>query len=114
MLKQLTSYTNGFFNEDAKIIYLRLSTGCVVRIKRRLADDHFVEDDPDRPPVAGLGVPLLQQDLWRDVVGRAHQRVRHAALQLLPSSPLQWLHPVGHVGARAAPVLQVLHVDWVH
>ena len=28
-----------------------------------LADEHLVEDDPDAPPVALLGIPLAQQDL---------------------------------------------------
>ena len=94
--------------------HLGLSSSRGLCVERRLSDDHLVQNDPHGPPVAGLGVALLQKDFRRDVVGRSYERVRHAALQLLPAPPLERLHPVGHVRTRAAAVLQVLEVGRVH
>mmetsp|Transcript_2837 Transcript_2837/g.7097 ORF Transcript_2837/g.7097 Transcript_2837/m.7097 type:complete len:225 (-) Transcript_2837:551-1225(-) len=46
----------------------------VVAVKGRVADEHLVDDDAERPPVAVLVVPDLEEDLRCHVVGRAHRR----------------------------------------
>lgn len=42
--------------------------GVVVR-EGRVARVHFVNQDPEGPPVDGLGVAFVKQNLWRDVLG---------------------------------------------
>ena len=39
-------------------------------------DEHLVHDDAQRPPVALVPIALLHEDLGRNVVRRAHGRVR--------------------------------------
>lgn len=41
----------------------------------RLTDEHFIHDDPQRPPVAQLVVSRLHEDLRSDVVRRAHRGI---------------------------------------
>ena len=37
----------------------------------RVADEALEHDGTKRPPVALVAVPLLHEDFWRNVVGRA-------------------------------------------
>ena len=59
-----------FAGED----HLINSHGIVVH-KRRLAGEHLIHQDAKRPPVDALSVALIQKHLWRDVLGRAAQRI---------------------------------------
>ena len=43
----------------------------VLAVEGRLADEHLVEKDPEGPPVNGLAVRLIVNDLGRDVVRRS-------------------------------------------
>lgn len=59
----------------------------VVRVlgaKRRVPDQTFKHDRAQRPPVALLAVPLLEEDLGRDVIRRADRRVGEFAPVRLP------------------------------
>jgi len=40
-----------------------------------LANDHLVDEDTEGPPIDGLAVALVEQDLRRDVLGRSAERV---------------------------------------
>ena len=44
--------------------------------RRPRTDEHLVHDDAQRPPVALVPIALLHEDLGRNVVRRAHGRVR--------------------------------------
>ena len=101
-------------NNEVRSFYLSLSNVGFFVIKRRRADDHFIEDDPDGPPVAGLSVALLHQDFRGDVIRRSDQRMSHAASQLFSASPFERFHAVGNVRTGAASVLQIFHVDGIH
>mmetsp|Transcript_4129 Transcript_4129/g.10718 ORF Transcript_4129/g.10718 Transcript_4129/m.10718 type:complete len:289 (+) Transcript_4129:310-1176(+) len=52
-----------------------------VRVEGRVSDDHLVQDDAERPPVALEAVARLQQHLGRHVIRSAHSRphLRRAA-----------------------------------
>lgn len=56
-----------------------------------------------------------EKDLWRDVVGRPHQRVCQAALVLPSLPPLQGLEPVGAAAVgRVLPLLAEVHAVLPH
>mmetsp|Transcript_4360 Transcript_4360/g.11304 ORF Transcript_4360/g.11304 Transcript_4360/m.11304 type:complete len:212 (+) Transcript_4360:158-793(+) len=46
----------------------------VLVVKRRVARQHFVDEDAERPPVHRLSVPFGLDDLGREVLGCATQR----------------------------------------
>mmetsp|Transcript_4405 Transcript_4405/g.16062 ORF Transcript_4405/g.16062 Transcript_4405/m.16062 type:complete len:287 (-) Transcript_4405:489-1349(-) len=54
---------------------------CVLLVKGRQPHQHLVDEDPQRPPVCLLPVPLVQQDLWCHVVGRPD----HAECTIVPA-----------------------------
>lgn len=61
------------------------------------------------------GGTCSEEDLWCNVVGRPHQRVRQAALVLPRLSPLQGLEAVGAAAVgRVLPVLAEVHAVLPH
>mmetsp|Transcript_82673 Transcript_82673/g.256767 ORF Transcript_82673/g.256767 Transcript_82673/m.256767 type:complete len:219 (+) Transcript_82673:148-804(+) len=44
--------------------------------KRGVSHNHLVDEDAEGPPVYGLPVALVEQDLWGNVLGRAAEGVR--------------------------------------
>ena len=94
--------------------YLCLSINGVFGQEWRLSYDHFIKDDPNRPPVAGLSVALLEQNFWGDVVGCPDQRVSHVPLLLLPSLPPLKRLKTGQKGLITRLAVKHLHVNRVH
>ena len=43
---------------------------CILRAKRRVATQAFEHDGAQTPPVAFMTIALLEEYLWRDVIGR--------------------------------------------
>lgn len=64
--------------EDAVVHHLAVGV-----VERRQPVDHLVDQDAQRPPVHALPVRHLPQDLGRQVLGRAAQRLRRVALHVL-------------------------------
>ncbi|GBE59036.1 single-stranded DNA-binding protein, putative [Babesia ovata] len=48
----------------------------VLVVEGRVAHQHFVDKDAQRPPINGLAVSFVEQNLGGEVLGRATQRVR--------------------------------------
>ena len=46
----------------------------VLRVERRVSDEHLVDEDTARPPVDRLAVSLVEDDLRREVLGSTAQR----------------------------------------
>mmetsp|Transcript_13645 Transcript_13645/g.33562 ORF Transcript_13645/g.33562 Transcript_13645/m.33562 type:complete len:577 (-) Transcript_13645:349-2079(-) len=73
----------------------------VVAVEGRVAHHHLKHDGAQRPPVALHAVPLLEQHLGRDVVGRAHRGERQLPPVLVPVSQLLLLAALA--GGRHSP-----------
>ena len=60
---------------DHLVHLLVVLVGAVVNVVWRKADDHFVGEDAQCPPVNGVGVATSLQHFWRNILRGATERV---------------------------------------
>lgn len=86
---------------DATSGVLRNKYHAVLRKKGRVADEHFVQEDTECPPVDCLAVPLVEDDLGGKILRRAAQGPR----------PRRRLHVLGKAEVAQFEVARLVEQD---
>eukprot|EP01136_Pigoraptor_vietnamica_P018408 Opistho-1_new@5380 len=88
VLREVRGVQHVVLENGLKEVVLRLG------FKRRLAREHFVHEDPERPPVHRGAVRLFPENLGRNVVGRSAERRRRRGANnvLLAHAKVRELH----------------------
>ena len=93
---------------------LLASDGWIVREERRVPYQHLKQDSTDRPPVDGLVVATLSEDLGGNVVGGADSGVGELARAFVVDSSVEQVFVHGHVLLlHASQVFSEVFVDSV-